>query len=108
MEKKTIRVVAAVVEHDGKFLITQRRESGSLPLLWEFPGGRVEADEDDKDARRDAWRAEGIKLCIEQIQEVREIEGVAGVHIMAIEWEAAIKPIVEGAGLFPRPDVLSE
>ena len=56
-------------------------------------------DKEDKDARRDAWRAEGIKLCIEQIQEVREIEGVAGVHIMAIEWEAAIKPIVEGAGL---------
>ncbi len=62
-------------------------------------------DEDDKDARRDAWRAEGIKLCIEQIQEVRDIEGVAGVHIMAIEWEAAIQPIVEGAGLFPRPVV---
>ncbi len=60
-------------------------------------------DEEDKDARRDAWRAEGIKLCIEQIQEVREIEGIAGVHIMAIEWEAAIKPIVEGAGLLPRP-----
>ena len=60
-------------------------------------------DENEKEARRDAWRAEGIKLCIEQIQEVREIEGVAGVHIMAIEWEAAIKPIVEGAGLLPRP-----
>jgi 5,10-methylenetetrahydrofolate reductase len=64
-------------------------------------------DKEDKDARRDAWRAEGIKLCIEQIQEVREIEGVAGVHIMAIEWEAAIKPIVEGAGLMPRPVVNS-
>jgi len=60
-------------------------------------------DENDKDARKDAWRAEGIKLCIEQVQEVREIEGVAGVHIMAIEWEAAIQPIVEGAGLLPRP-----
>ena len=62
-------------------------------------------DKEDKDARRAAWRAEGIKLCIEQIQEVREIEGVAGVQIMAIEWEAAIKPIVEGAGLLPRPIV---
>jgi methylenetetrahydrofolate reductase (NADPH) len=60
-------------------------------------------DENDKDARKDAWRAEGIKLCIEQVQEVREIEGVAGVHIMAIEWEAAIQPIIEGAGLLPRP-----
>tara|TARA_B100001996_G_scaffold46321_1_gene33356 strand:+ start:288 stop:1304 length:1017 start_codon:yes stop_codon:yes gene_type:complete len=65
-------------------------------------------DKEDKEARRDAWRAEGIKLCIEQIQEIREIEGVAGVHIMAIEWEAAIKPIVEGAGLMPRPLVNSQ
>ena len=38
-------------------------------------------------------------------EEIREIEGVAGVHIMAIEWEPAVKPIVEGAGLYPRPDV---
>ncbi|MEE1559260.1 MAG: methylenetetrahydrofolate reductase, partial [Arenicellales bacterium] len=60
-------------------------------------------DEGDKKARAEAWRAEGIQLCIEQIQEIRQIEGVAGVHITAIEWEAAIKPLVEGAGLLPRP-----
>lgn len=34
-----------------------------------------------------------------------EVEGVAGVHIMAIEWEEAVQPIVEGAGLLPRPTV---
>lgn len=50
MSDKTIRVVAAVIERDGKYLITQRRESASLPLLWEFPGGRVETDENDVDA----------------------------------------------------------
>jgi methylenetetrahydrofolate reductase (NADPH) len=60
---------------------------------------------EEKVARREALRAEGIKICIEQIQEIREIEGVAGVHIMAIEWEEAVKPIVEGAGLLPRPQV---
>ncbi len=49
--------------------------------------------------------AEGIKICIEQIQELKEIEGVAGVHIMAIEWEKRVKEIVEGAGLLPRPTV---
>ena len=58
---------------------------------------------EEKEARRDAWRKRGIELCIEQIQQLREIEGVAGVHIMAIEWEAAVRPIVEGAGLLPRP-----
>ncbi len=60
---------------------------------------------EEKQARRDAWRAEGIKICIELIQQVREIEGVAGVHVMAIEWEEAVRPIVEGAGLLPRPAV---
>ncbi|NLG51840.1 MAG: methylenetetrahydrofolate reductase [Chloroflexi bacterium] len=50
-------------------------------------------------------QAEGIKLCAEIIQEVREIEGVRGVHIMAVEWEAAIQPIAEMAGLLPRPVV---
>jgi 5,10-methylenetetrahydrofolate reductase len=60
---------------------------------------------EEKKARQEAWRSEGIKICIEQIQEIREIEGVAGVHIMAIEWEEAVRPIVEGAGLLPRPQV---
>jgi len=58
---------------------------------------------DDKKARMAAARAEGVRACIEQIDDIRQIEGVAGVHIMAIEWEAAIKPIVVGAGLYPRP-----
>jgi 5,10-methylenetetrahydrofolate reductase len=62
-----------------------------------------ELTKEDKKARSAAWQAEGIKICIELIQQLREIEGVAGVHIMAIEWEEAVKPIVEGAGLLPRP-----
>lgn len=58
---------------------------------------------EERAARREAWQNRGIELCIEQIEECKEIEGVAGVHIMAIEWEEAVKPIVEGAGLLPRP-----
>jgi methylenetetrahydrofolate reductase (NADPH) len=58
---------------------------------------------EDKRARAGAWKEEGMKICIELIQQMREIKGVAGVHIMAIEWEEAVKPIVEGAGLLPRP-----
>ena len=64
-----------------------------------------ELTKDDKKARSAAWKETGIQICIELIQELREIEGVAGVHIMAIEWEEAVKPIVEGAGLYPRPVV---
>jgi methylenetetrahydrofolate reductase (NADPH) len=37
------------------------------------------------------------------IKELAEIEGVAGVHIMAVEWEPAVPEIVEKAGLLPRP-----
>jgi len=48
---------------------------------------------------------EGIKIAIEQIQEFKEMKGVAGVHVMAIEWEHRAKEIIEGAGLLPRPQV---
>lgn len=48
---------------------------------------------------------EGIRILLEQIEEVRAIEGVAGVHVMAIEWEEKIPEIMERAGLLPRPRV---
>jgi 5,10-methylenetetrahydrofolate reductase len=63
-------------------------------------------DKGDKKARAQAWRQEGITIAIEQINQLRQIEGVAGIHIMAIEWESAVKPLVEGAGLHPRPEPL--
>ena len=62
-----------------------------------------ELTKEDKRARSKAWRDEGKQICIDLIQQLREIEGVAGVHVMAIEWEEAVKPIVQGAGLYPRP-----
>ncbi len=49
-EGPTIRVVAAVIERDGRYLITKRRHGAVLPDLWEFPGGKVESDEDDVSA----------------------------------------------------------
>jgi 5,10-methylenetetrahydrofolate reductase len=64
-----------------------------------------ELTKEDKKARSNAWQQEGIQICIELIQQLQKIEGVAGVHIMAIEWEEAVKPLVEGAGLYPRPIV---
>ncbi len=50
-------------------------------------------------------QAEGKKLAVEMIKELAEVEGVAGVHIMAVEWEPAVPEIVETAGLLPRPAV---
>jgi methylenetetrahydrofolate reductase (NADPH) len=48
---------------------------------------------------------EGIKFALEQIEEFKEMEGVAGVHLMAIEWEHKVPEIAERAGLLPRPKV---
>jgi 8-oxo-dGTP diphosphatase len=39
-----------MVEREGRYLITQRRATAVLPLLWEFPGGRVECGETDQAA----------------------------------------------------------
>ncbi|MCB9777182.1 MAG: (deoxy)nucleoside triphosphate pyrophosphohydrolase [Alphaproteobacteria bacterium] len=50
MSKPHIRVVAAEIERDGAFLITQRRPEATMPLLWEFPGGKVEPGETDEQA----------------------------------------------------------
>lgn len=60
---------------------------------------------EDKKARAEAWKREGIQLCVDIIQQVRQIPGVAGIHIMAIEWEEATPEIVKAAGLYPRPVV---
>lgn len=53
-------------------------------------------------ARKDQ-KEEGIKICVETIRKLKEMVGVKGVHIMAIEWEEVVGEIVEKAGLLPRP-----
>ncbi len=50
---------------------------------------------------------EGIKISIEAIERLKEVEGVKGFHIMAIEWEQKVPEIVERAGLLPRPKEFS-
>jgi methylenetetrahydrofolate reductase (NADPH) len=47
--------------------------------------------------------AEGIKICVETIEVLKETKGVHGIHIMAIEWEEKVREIVERSGLLPRP-----
>lgn len=48
--KSNIKVVGAVVLSDGKVLCVQRGPNGSLPGLWEFPGGKVEPGESPREA----------------------------------------------------------
>ncbi|MBS4031119.1 MAG: methylenetetrahydrofolate reductase [Clostridiales bacterium] len=56
---------------------------------------RIKAAENKKE--------EGVKLCVEMIKHLKTIEGVAGVHLMAVAWEEIVPEIVERAGLLPRP-----
>jgi methylenetetrahydrofolate reductase (NADPH) len=57
------------------------------------------------DTPKEKQSEEGVKICIEQIQHLKEVEGVRGFHIMAIEWEEMVPEIVKKSGLFPRPSV---
>ena len=95
--KKTIRVVAAVVEREGRYLITQRRDQAVLANLWEFPGGKVEAGESDEEAlqrelreRLDAEGQIGKKLG----EKVHEYDGY---RVALVLYEARLsedKPLV--------------
>ena len=55
-----------------------------------------------KGVEKKKQKQEGIKIAVETIQRLKKIEGVRGVHIMAIEWEEAVPEIVEQARLLPR------
>ena len=48
---------------------------------------------------------EGINICVESIERLKALPGIAGFHIMAIEWEEKVPEIVERGGLYPRPQV---
>jgi methylenetetrahydrofolate reductase (NADPH) len=57
------------------------------------------------DTPKEKQAEEGINICVEAIERLKAVKGVAGFHIMAIEWEEKVPEIVKRAGLFPRPSV---
>jgi len=65
-----------------------------------LPDELVERMENAEDAKE-----EGVTIAVELIEQLREIEGIHGVHIMAVAWESIVPVIVERAGLYPRPIV---
>ncbi|MEY2936383.1 MAG: mismatch repair protein MutT [Pseudomonadota bacterium] len=68
MTVPVIRVVAAMIEDRGRYLITQRRPSAVLPSLWEFPGGRVEDGETDEAAlAREVLHRLGVSVDVGQL-----------------------------------------
>ncbi len=57
------------------------------------------------EAPKEKQADEGIDICVETIQRLKEVEGVKGFHVMAIEWEEKVPEIVERGGLYPRPKI---
>ncbi len=110
--KKWMEAVRALGLHQEiKILagITPIKGAGMANYMKKFvPGMDVPQEIIDRIASQEKGapqQAEGKKLAVEMIKELSEVEGVAGVHIMAVEWEIAVPEIVEAAGLMPRPAV---
>ncbi|MFW6163446.1 MAG: methylenetetrahydrofolate reductase, partial [Planctomycetota bacterium] len=76
-------------------------------LIKRFPKRKKGASKEEKRAARRKSQEIGKQIAVELIEQCRQIEGVRGVHIQAIEWEKAVPDIVEAAGLLPRPAVPS-
>ena len=57
------------------------------------------------DTPKEKQAEEGVNICVETIQRLKEVDGVKGFHIMAIEWEEIVPDIVKRSGLYPRPEV---
>jgi len=83
------------------------KSAKALRYVSTVPGMRVPDDMIRRMEAAEDQEAEGIKICVETIQQVRELPGVAGVHIMAIAWEKVVPEIVSLAGLLPRPKLES-
>lgn len=69
------------------------------------PGVIVPAEIVARMERADNAKEEGIRIVLEIIEQLKEIPGVHGIHIMAVNWEDSVPAIVEQAGLMPRPVV---
>jgi len=58
-----------------------------------------------REAGKENYQKEGVNIALELIEGLRKIEGVCGIHIMAIGWESIVPSLVEKAGFLPRPVV---
>jgi methylenetetrahydrofolate reductase (NADPH) len=93
------------MEVDPEYIERMANSTKGLPSFREIKA--MDNPEEAKEARRlrkQAAESEGIKICVEIINACRAMKGVAGVHIMAIEWEEAVDEIVKQAQIGPKYD----
>ncbi len=99
MANRLVRVVAAVIEREQRYLITQRREEAALPGLWEFPGGKVETGETDAEALcREVLYRVGVAVEVAELLSDREhaYDGY-GVHLSL--YRCSLAPAAEPQAL---------
>lgn len=80
--------------------VRQARYMASKVAGMDIPNKIIERMEKTPPA---AQPEEGIRICCEIVEQVRELPGVAGLHIMAVHWADAVPEIVSRVGLYPRP-----
>ena len=101
-------ILAGIIVPRGRGMLRYMNSSVagvSVPedLIKRFPTVKKDAPPEAKKEARAKSEEVGKQIAVELIEQVREIEGVRGVHIQAIEWETAVPGIVKAAGLLPRP-----
>jgi methylenetetrahydrofolate reductase (NADPH) len=107
--EKWMEMVRDLGVHEKMFIlagITPFKSIGMARYMQKsVPGMDVPEDQIErlKGVPKEKVAEEGIKIAVETIERLRQVKGVAGVHIMAIEWEEKVSEIVQGAKLLPRP-----
>jgi len=86
--------------------ITPMKSVKAAKYMKKFVAGMMVSDDIiERLEKAEDVKAEGVNIAVEQIQYLKKMEGIAGVHIMAIAWEEIVPEICERAGLTPRPQV---
>ncbi len=97
--------------HEKVFIlagVTPMKSAGMAKFMKNRVPGMDVPDEVVKrlsDTPKEKQAEEGLTICVETIQRLKEVEGVSGFHIMAIEWEEKVTEIAKRAGLLPRPAI---
>ena len=92
---KQVHILAGVIPVKSVGMVKYMRDYVSGLDVPDEIVTRMEKAEDVKE--------EGLKICLEMIEQIKEIDGVHGVHLMAVGWEEMVPSITEKAGLLPRP-----
>jgi methylenetetrahydrofolate reductase (NADPH) len=75
----------------------------SLEMTQKVAGMQVPDELIERMRKASSYQEEGVEIALELIDKIKRIEGVSGIHIMAVGWESIVPTIVERAGFLPRP-----